>query len=43
MFVTKCDDTDINSAISKEEGKNTSIDSGNDTMSSSQVSDFCLY
>ena len=43
LFGTECDDTDINSDHSKENGKNTLVDSGNDTMSSSYIDDFSVY
>ena len=43
IFDTECDDTDINSDNYKENGENTSIDSGNDAMSSSYIDDVSVY
>ena len=42
-FDTECDDTDINSDNYKKNGENTSVDSGNDTMSSSYIDDVSVY
>ena len=43
LFDTECDDTDINSDNYKENGENTSVDSGNDTMISSYIDDVSVY
>ena len=43
LFDTECDDTYINSDNYKENGENTSVDSGNDTMSSSYIDDVSVY
>ena len=43
IFDTECDDTGINSDNYKENGENKSVDSGNDTMSSSYIDDVSVY
>ena len=39
LFDTACDETDINFDTSKEKGENTSVDSGNDTIRGSHISE----